>query len=141
MIKCFRKVYFGQNNIEAVAKMNVDATVDAACDAQWANMDDAALCKRGAMAGLSLGNLFRALRRLDTELKFDTPDQGTVTRTNDNHPAPQCRLDTYFAGALCEADHYSDVSDTDANVNVCTRAADQVLGIRPLCWYKPTASK
>ena len=60
-----------------------------------------------------------------------------MSKTDHNHPASQCRLDTYFAGALCNADHYQDVDDSDAEIGTCVRSEEMVLGVRPLCWYKP----
>ncbi|MBT3586547.1 MAG: hypothetical protein HN509_16685 [Halobacteriovoraceae bacterium] len=136
-MKCFRKYAESDDNIAVVESMNIDATATKACKANFANAEDVAVCQRGAMAGLSLGNLFRALRRLETPLKFETPDPKVVTATNHNHPAPQCRLDTYFAGAICDKDAYTDVSDSNAATGVCTRSNEYSKGIRPLCWYKP----
>lgn len=136
-MKCLRKYMEKDDNISMMANANVPAFVTEKCESNFTNASDIAMCQRGALAGLSLGNLFRALRRLDAPLKFDTPDPAVVAQTDDNHPAPQCRLDTYFQGALCEKDHYSDVSDTDANQGVCNRVDQDTDGIRPLCWYKP----
>jgi len=136
-MKCLRKYMENDDNITMMASANVPAFVTEKCEANFTNDADIAMCQRGALAGLSLGNLFRALRRLDQPLKFDTPDPNVVATTNDNHPAPQCRLDTYFQGALCEKDHYTDVSDTDVNQGVCNRVDQDAEGIRPLCWYKP----
>jgi hypothetical protein len=138
-MKCLRKYMEKDNNMEIVANMNVPTLVIEKCSANFSTPEDQAMCQRGAMAGLSLGNLFKALRRLTTELKFETPDANVVSRTNDNHPAPQCRLDTYFAGSICARDHYDDVSRTDANMGVCNRVEGDKDGIRPLCWYKPKA--
>ena len=78
--------------------------------------------------GLSLGNLFRALRRSTVELKFDTPDPNVVSQTNHNHPAPQCRLDTYFAGSICDKSYDDVVSQTNPNQGVCTREAELPVG-------------
>lgn len=140
-MKCLRKYMEKQDNISIVSKMEIPQYATEKCQESFSNAEDVAMCQRGAMAGLSLGNLFRALRNLTTELKFDTPDPNVVSTTNHNHPAPQCRVDTYFQGALCDKDHYADVSDSDANKNVCSRAAEDKNGVRPLCWYKPVASK
>lgn len=135
--KCLRKYMEADDNENIVANMEVPAEVNTNCNAIFTNANEIAMCKRGAMAGLSLANLFRALRNLDTELKFDTPDSSVVTKTNDNHPAPQCRLDTYYNGALCDVDHNVDVSQTDALVGTCNRVDNYKDGVRPLCWYKP----
>ncbi|MCO4793457.1 MAG: hypothetical protein KC493_07090 [Bacteriovoracaceae bacterium] len=139
-MKCLRKYMENDDNITMMANATVPAVVTEKCESNFQNAADIAMCQRGALAGLSLGNLFRALRNLDAPLKFDTPDPKVVTATNDNHPAPQCRLDTYFQGSLCEKDAYTDVSDSDANKGVCNRVDQHQEGIRPLCWYKPVAT-
>ena len=51
-------------------------------------IEDVAICKRSAMAGYSLGKLFESLRNLDKEIKFDSPDDSVVRKTNDSHPCP-----------------------------------------------------
>lgn len=135
-MKCLRKYMEKDNNIEIVSKMFIDPEAAKVCRAQFNNADDIAMCDRGSMAGLSLGNLFKALRSLTIPLKFSTPDQNIVKQTDDNHPAPQCRLDTYFAGATCGASAYSEVSDTDPKLGVCYQGRE-VVGNRPLCWFKP----
>ena len=138
-MKCLRKYMEADDNIAIVSTMTVPAEATKRCQANFNNADDLAMCQRGAMAGLSLGNLFKALRNLTTDLKFDTPDTSVARTTNHNHPAPQCRLDTYFAGALCVKDAYEDVSDTNAVTGVCARSESHADGVRPLCWYKPAA--
>ena len=129
------------DNVAMMSEVEVPEFVTEQCKSAFANAEDMAMCQRGALAGLSLGNLFRALRKLETELKFDTPDPKVVTKTNHNHPEPQCRLDTYFAGSLCDKDHYADVSDSDANVNVCVRADGYTLQARPQCWYAASSAE
>jgi len=136
--KCLRNYMQNDDNVAIVANMEVDEYAKEKCETNFHNEKDIAICIRGAMAGLSLGNLFRALRRLDTPLGFKTPDTSTVSRTNDNHPAPQCRVDTYFAGAICEKDFALPVSDRDADIGVCNRHDGHTDGVRPLCWFKPS---
>ncbi len=135
-MKCLRKYMERDDNTAIVAKMKVPEFATKKCLTNFSHPEDIAMCQRGAMAGLSLGNLFRALREIETELRFDTPDPKVVTRTNHNHPAPQCRVDTYFQGALCDKHHYDDVSDTDVDENVCSRVENYRDGLRPFCWYK-----
>lgn len=135
-LKCFRKVYINDNNVELVNKMDIDPLVEAKCDAQWSNLDDAALCKRSAMAAKSTADLLASLRN-SGETKFETPDTNTVSRTNDGHPAAQCRLDTYFAGSLCDKDMNEDVSQKDPIIGTCTRKDGYKVGMRSLCWYNP----
>jgi len=136
-MKCLRKYMEKDDNVSIISNMNIDPLAQVTCQQQFIDANDRAMCIRGAMAGLSLGNLFRALRNLSTELKFDTPDPAVVSKTSHKHPAPQCRLDTYFSGALCDKDHYSDVDDRDASIGVCSRSRNEAVGVRPLCWFKP----
>jgi hypothetical protein len=136
-MKCLRRYLQDEDNIAVVATMQIDAFAREKCEAIFHSAEEQAICLRGAMAGLSLGNLFRALRRQTTPLNFNTPDPARVARTNDNHPDSQCRLDTYFAGALCSVDFEQEVSQTVAATGTCTDTANDPLGVRPLCWFKP----
>ncbi|MCR9205788.1 MAG: hypothetical protein NXH75_14480, partial [Halobacteriovoraceae bacterium] len=132
-----RKYMEIDDNIALMAGVEVPQFAVEKCENNFSNAEDIAMCKRNAMAGMSLAGLFRALRNLTTPLQFDTPDANVVSSTNHNHPAPQCRLDTYFAGTICDQDAYADMDPSDETKNVCTRAAGYTLETRPLCWYKP----
>ena len=136
-LKCMRKYMEADDNVTIVSKMKIDPIARASCNGQYADAEEAAICMRSAMAGQSLSNLFQALRKLPSAPKFDTPDAGKVAKTNDKHPAPQCRMDTYYAASLCTQDHYKDVSNADPNVATCSRKRGHKKGLRPLCWYKP----
>ncbi|EQC51403.1 peptidase, M48 domain protein [Bacteriovorax sp. DB6_IX] len=138
--KCLRKMMENEDNATIVANMDIPAHVTKKCNANFTNAEDITMCQRGSMAGLSLANLFRSLRNLSQELKFTTPDSNVVSSTNHNHPAPQCRLDTYFQGALCDVDHNTDVDQDDALIGTCNRVDNYVDGVRPKCWYKPSNS-
>lgn len=135
--KCLRKYFEQDNNIDVVAEMEIPAIVTEKCESNFTTAEDVAVCQRGAMAGMSLAGLFHALRNLDVPLLFETPDTSVAARTDDNHPASQCRLDTYYQAALCEISAYEDLSDRDATTGSCNRAAGHTDGLRPLCWFKP----
>lgn len=136
-LKCLRRVFRAEGNSnEVVAQMTVPASVVEACNDQWSDETDRMICQRGAMAGMSVSRLFQALRNSTTEPDFNTPDSNVVSRTNHNHPAYQCRLDTYYQGALCQVDELSDVDQDDAEVGTCNLATGDKVGNRPHCWYK-----
>lgn len=135
--KCFRKYAEKDDNVAMMSGVSLPQVVLDKCSANFANAEEVAICHRGALAGLSLANLFNALANSNTELKYETPDTRVVSSTNDNHPAAQCRLDTYFNGSLCDKSAYDDVSDSDALVGTCNRVDGYSDGVRPLCWYKP----
>lgn len=135
--KCLRKVFRNDNNKAIVSALDVPQTVIALCARQFNNADDQAICQRGAMAGLSTAKLFQSLRKQPEAPKFDTPDANVVRKTDDNHPQTQCRLDTYFAGAICDIDDNTDVDQRDEEAGVCYRANGDSTGVRPLCWFAP----
>jgi hypothetical protein len=53
------------------------------------------------------------------------------------HPATQCRLDTYFEGALCEKSPMEPMSNTDFHGGSCTQDQGARIGYRPRCWFAP----
>jgi hypothetical protein len=106
------------------------------CKSQFRESQDIAICQRAAMAGMSVGNLFNALRSRTIPLRFDTPDENFVRQTNHDHPAPQCRVDTFFAGSVCAKDPYTDFSDDlESDVGACTKKEGARIGARPNCWF------
>jgi hypothetical protein len=135
--KCLRKVFRNDNNKEILAQMNVPQVVVTQCEQQFNNLEDQLICQRGAMAGMSTAKLFQALRKQPTAPAFDTPDTKVVSKTDDNHPETQCRLDTYYAGAICDMDDATDVDQRNESVGVCYAANGDKIGVRPLCWFAP----
>lgn len=136
-LKCLRRAFLNDNNTEVLARMEIPEALRTACDKTWTDKADSDICVRGGMAGMSVAKLFQALRNASVAPDFSTPDAKVVTKTDDNHPAYQCRLDTYFQGAVCEMDEATEVSDTDEKAGVCHQSS-MTVGVRPLCWFKPT---
>ena len=106
------------------------------CSMMFAAEADRAQCARGAMAGFSLASLFAALHKSSTPLTFGKVDPKVVGKMYDAHPAPQCRLDTYFRGALCDKPVSEDVSNSDESSGSCGFTEKLWKAARPLCWYK-----
>ena len=136
-LKCLRKVWLNEDNKEVICKMSVPTHVTTQCNSIWSKEADQSICVRSSMAGLSVGNMFAALRNGPSP-KFDTPDKNVVASTDHNHPATQCRLDTYFNGALCDMDDNTDVDQKDEKIGTCMADAEskKTIGTRPLCWFK-----
>jgi hypothetical protein len=135
-MKCLRRVWLSDNNEEIVRSMSVPATLKQSCENQWSDASERAICIRGGMAGDSVSRLFAALR-WSQPAKFESPDTRVVSRTDDNHPATQCRLDTYFQGALCEISFSEDVAEDSEVTGTCHGSTGHKIGLRPLCWFKP----
>lgn len=131
-LKCMRNMYG-----DAPPLGDVDPVAAAGCAAQYPDGAGRNGCLNGARGGQSVAFLFQALRNSPTPPKFDTPNQTVVPRMVNSHPETQCRLDTYYQGALCGASLGTDVSNSDPNVGACTAKNGQRTGLRPRCWYKP----
>ncbi len=139
-LKCLRHTFLNDNNAFVARKLKAPATLVSACSKAWPNKDDQAICVRNGMAGASVAGLFAALRS-QPEAKFETPDAKVVSKTDHAHPAHQCRLDTYFQGALCEKTlNDEDVSQKDEVTGTCHGSLGFKTGLRPLCWFKPSKS-
>lgn len=139
-LKCLRRGWENDDNEEIVRSMRteVPAAVKKACGEQYVWNDDYWMCIRGSMAGLSVSKLFQALRNATVEPKFDTPDTKVVAKTDDNHPAYQCRLDTYFQASLCNVSWHEDVTSNSEVTGTCHGSTGHTKGLRPLCWFKPS---
>lgn len=136
--KCMRKVLENVDNVAVVKRISADGNVRAKCvAAHQRDPKEAALCIRTAVAGLALAKVLSDLNG-DGRVDFRTPDRSTVAQTDDSHPAAQCRLDTYFAGALCRVSHTSDLSFESPLKGACVpERATNSSGIRPACWFNP----
>lgn len=134
--KCLRR-YFAQDDNEAfIANLNIDPTAKQACEDNYSSRAEQLLCMRISEAGQQVADLFMDLGKSKTRANYATPDKSTVRKTNDAHPATQCRLDTYLQGSLCYVGNSEEPSDTDYKVGSCYTPRDKV-GARPLCWFAP----
>lgn len=138
-MKCMRKAFRGDDNIAIASKLTVPQFLKDKCSKTYpTNRDDQAICQRVSMGGMSTAKLFQLLRRETVVPQFDTPSSAVVSTTSHSHPATQCRLDTYFSGAICDKSENDDVADDDEAKGVCYRDNGYTSGVRPLCWFKPT---
>jgi hypothetical protein len=139
-LKCMKRVLSKEDNQAVVAKLNLDPAVATQCEQVYKSADEIALCERIAMAGKSLALLLSELGK-NNSVSFTTPDPAIVQTTFDAHPQAQCRLDTYFAGSLCDKSFTEDVSEINPIPGVCIKKDGYSVGTRPLCWYKPSDSE
>ncbi len=136
-MKCMREVFKTQDNVKAIKSLKVDAIVTQKCNSVYKTPAQAAICIRTSMAGKVLAEVLNRLAEGQTPVSFTTPDTRVVSVMDDSHPDAQCRLDTYFAGALCDKDLSVKLSETDAKVGTCNTSQGAKIGTRPLCWFKP----
>jgi hypothetical protein len=137
-LKCLRRVFAADRNVDVIKKLNVPADVKKRCSDNFSNPEETAVCIRTTVAGIALGNLFKDLSGGTKALSISTPDKSVVKVTFDAHPEAQCRVDTYFQGSMCDKALSEDVSDKDENIGTCTKRNGDSVGNRPLCWFKPS---
>lgn len=102
-LKCLRRFFAEDDNAAIVAAAQIDPTVKAQCEHQFAARADQLICERISLASQSVGLLF-ADGSSSPPPSFGTPDPSVVTEMFDRHPRAQCRLDTYFNGSICAID-------------------------------------
>jgi len=136
--KCMRLILERADNLGLMSRLPVDGTVRRKCLAAHRDSSEAALCARVSMAGHALANVLSSLGR-GPKVDFNTPDRNVVSTTDYTHPDAQCRLDTYFAGALCRVPATVSFSYQNALHGACVpERATNSAGIRPACWFNPT---
>lgn len=89
---CMKEMWKDADNQKAISGMTIDPLVREKCRG-----DD--LCLRISMLSLSMSR-FDALFSGGPTPQFSTPEKILVKQTNESYPSAQCRLDTYFAGAI-----------------------------------------
>jgi hypothetical protein len=143
-MKCFRRVIENDDNEAILAGMRIPAEVSRGCQIGFKSAKEIAICKRSAIAGRVVAQVLYELGRGSssrgepaTPPAFETPSQAVVTATNHKHPLAQCRLDTYFAGAVCGVGYRSEFGVKEAKSGACSQEAGDAFGFRPRCWYKP----
>lgn len=135
-LKCLRVFFENDDNAGIVSQNTIDATAKAKCMSQFTSQKEQDLCMRISMAAESSAYFFQAAKKEPTRPKFDTPDMSKVNKTNDDHPATQCRMDTYFAGAICNKPVSDQLSDSDFKAGSCVEGVD-AIGFRSRCWFQP----
>lgn len=132
---CAKKIWGSADN----SSVDPDPAPEEACNRAYSAVKDRQLCYRVAMAGKSLAALLGALG--GTKADWSTPDTHVVPKTAPQHPAAQCRLDTYLAGGLCAAKWRDGVIPGKDNPNGqdTVYAQYDALSVscntRPRCWY------
>lgn len=147
---CAHEIWKNQPEQNATFRDTTTPLVKEKCDASWASVEEQNLCYRTAAAGQSLANLLAVLEEGPVP-NVETPDTHVVSSTDHNHPAAQCRLDTYLSGSLCTANFDMTVvpgrkvsggnegmeAERAAAKSSCMTSGNFTVGLRPTCWFKP----
>lgn len=139
--KCLKNIFLNrQDTMEKYYSEKKDEQEEHAaseCDKVFGkNTRESMACYRATVAGISLANLLNSLRENTTPVSLLTPDTTVVNEIYEKHPNAQCRLDTYFAGALCDDSPTKIPAVDDWTKNYCIRENGYTFSARPLCWWK-----
>lgn len=158
--KCLRKYFKTQRNSNEVVDtmMFIPSIVTQKCQEVWGKKtsENYAICVRTSMAGYHLATFLAKEHRMPADpndphntervkvelddARLDLPDLSENLETNFNdYPDAQCRLDTFFQGALCKVSEDEQFSYMDASIGACNDYTQP--GARPRCWYNPTQSR
>ncbi len=146
---CAKRVFAKFNKQNPRYRFIAPGSIKEKCDQAWKTPALQELCYRSSAGGQSLANLLAALEGAPLP-NVQTPDPSQVSRSNTEHPHAQCRLDTFFNGALCTAPFDLNVIPgkglpTGNNSKEAEAAAFKVscsvpggftLGLRPGCWFR-----
>lgn len=135
-LKCLREIFRREDNEVALRGLVIPKIVRNSCSTIYKNHLENLICQRINMAGLVVGRLYANLVD-QKEPSFETPHSKYVRETIDYHPHYQCRLDTFFQGSLCDRPVDEELSSREAHVGTCHPKNGDVVGMRPLCWFRP----
>jgi len=134
-MKCLRRYWSQADNKKALEGLEIPSHLKSQCEQSFKNIDQQILCQRMGLAGRSVALMIQDLDHDSIEPKFDTPDTLIVRAMNYMHPYAQCRLDTYFNGALCTVSEMIDFDDDEETTGACHQKNGDYRGLRPLCWF------
>lgn len=138
-LSCARELWKDERTVNASFRSQVEPYAKTLCDNAWADESSQDLCYRTTTAGRVLIRMLSSGRYTD----FHTPSKDSVGKTYQFHPAPQCRLDTLVAGALCskvfDINRIPSTEEESSAVS-CVNADPFDSGVRPRCWFKETES-
>lgn len=133
--KCTRLIFRQlTSNAAWLEHAQVDFQVRTQCQASFPDSPlEATMCMRSAMGGLSLARVLGSLNSAPTQVDFLHRDLSSVSETFEGHPNAQCRLDTYFQGAICRASEFTAFGSAPGQGDCHSR--ENLRGSRPTCWY------
>lgn len=136
-MKCLRRIWEKADNKAALSNFVVPEKLKSECSLTYQLESEQYLCQRMGLAGRSVSLMIQDLDHDSIEPKFETPDDLVVRAMNYMHPYAQCRLDTYFNGAICHVSESVEFDDDEETVGACHVKNGDTRGLRPRCWYLP----
>ncbi len=141
--KCLKRVFlkkFSENLNLTPFSLNEIEKVKDLCEQSLMNstsLQQVKICQRILFAGITTGKIFHSIKSFYSKPEIDNSDDTVVTLTEFKHPSPQCRLDTFVAGAICEISFNDEFDISDPKIGACLHEKGLYRGHRPFCWYYP----
>ncbi len=132
--KCAKRVFAEDDNREIVRHFKLSQEVKDKCSEVYGSDGEYFLCLRVAKAVTELS--YYMIKTSSRKVSLTTPDLSRVTKTSVDYPTDQCRVDTMFQGALCDADPEEMPNRYNQKTGYCNKSDGYTIGTRPSCWYK-----
>jgi hypothetical protein len=126
--KCLPRVF--QDGLET---KNLDFEIDTLNMKNAFNKCKDDQCARIILAGKAVSDVFASIKKGTNATNILINDTTVVDKTFYMHPNPQCRLDTYIAGARCDVSIEIPFDNNDPKIGACVA---NTIGARPTCWYR-----
>lgn len=147
---CARKLWSADLDVNEKSYQDSSLEIRSQCAKAWEDQESQNLCARILLASQSVAFTMQALKGETQTPSFSTPDSKVVDKTDSNHPATQCRMDTSLQGALCnkvfnegfipgksvKEGAFSRQAETETVPFTCHQASGDRIGLRPQCWFK-----
>jgi len=134
-MKCLRRIWEKDNNELIIANEEIPEALKNECGVTYTDIKSQKLCQRMGLAGRSVAHMIQDLDHDSLVAKFETPDPLVVRAMNYLHPYGQCRLDTFFQGAICPVSESVEFEDDDQKAGSCHVKLGDTRGLRPKCWF------
>lgn len=133
-LKCFRQMFSDDENSNWVNQNTAEDIVVESCGQSFSDAANQYACERAFAASLAISSVLADVSNRPA-VSFDQHDDSEVEKTYGGHPDPQCRLDTYTQGAVCDRPVGEMTSPSDYRQGTCTEEAGYSFGYRPHCWF------
>jgi hypothetical protein len=134
-MKCLRRIWEKADNSLALGSQEIPAALKTECAKSYTTLEGKALCHRMGLAGRSVALMIQDLDHDSIVPRFETPEREVVRTINYLHPFSQCRLDTFFQGAICPVSESVEFDNKDETQGACHPKLGDTRGLRPRCWF------
>lgn len=139
--KCFRRAIRGENHSKFISKDLLSPLAIKECSLSFKESSESYnICLRTSVAIKAMAKTMKAISDIKVLPVIETPDPyERMFIIFNGYPNPQCRVDTLFAGSLCNVseEDENDFSLKLYNKGNCSVDGGDIRGLRPKCWYVP----